>query len=67
MNNEWIICLSCGTLAGAGLLRMMRRRQLALIGLLKEYVDRQTQWNRRRSKAEAIAAKNEVQKTVKTE
>ncbi|MCC6507564.1 MAG: hypothetical protein IT423_00545 [Pirellulaceae bacterium] len=54
-----------GVLAAAGLLRMMRRRQLALIGLLKEYVDRQVQWSRRRAKAEAIAAAEDAKKAAK--
>ena len=60
MNKEWMLWLACGVLAAAALLRMMRRRQLALIGLLKSYVDRQVQWNRRRTKAAAIMAADEA-------
>ena len=65
MNKEWVLWIACGVFAAAALLRMMRRRQLVLIGLLKEYVDRQVQWNRRRSKAQAIAAADEAKQTAK--
>lgn len=65
MNKEWILWLACGVFAAAALLRMMRRRQLMLIGLLKSYVDRQMQWNRRRTKAAAIMAADEAQKATK--
>ncbi len=34
-------------------------------GLLKSYVDRQVQWNRRRAKAAAIAAAEEAKKAEK--
>lgn len=65
MNGEWILWLGCGIFAAAALLRMMRRRQLVLIELLKSYVDRQVQWNRRRTKAAAIMAADEAQKATK--
>lgn len=65
MNQEWLLWLACGVFAAAALLRMMRRRQLVLIGLLKSYVDRQVQWNRRRTKAAAIMAADEAQKATK--
>lgn len=65
MNKEWILWLACGGFAAAALLRMMRRRQLVLIGLLKSYVDRQVQWNRRRSKAAAIMAADEAKQAAK--
>ena len=65
MNKEWVLWIACGVFAAAALLRMMRRRQLVLIGLLKEYVDRQVQWNRRRSKAQAIAAADEAKQAAK--
>jgi len=48
--------LGLAFLAAALLMKMMRRRQLALIGLLKEHVERQSQWAKRRSKAEQLAA-----------
>ena len=60
MNQEWILWLACGVFAAAALFRMMRRRQLALIVLLKSYVDRQVQWNRRRTKAAAIMAADQA-------
>lgn len=65
MNGEWILWLGCGIFAAAALLRMMRRRQLVLIELLKSYVDRQVQWNRRRTKAAAIMAADEAQQATK--
>lgn len=65
MNQEWVLWIGCGVFAAAALLRMMRRRQLVLIGLLKSYVDRQVQWNRRRNKAAAIMAADEAQQAAK--
>ena len=65
MNKEWLLCLACGVIAAASLLRMMRRRQLVLVSMLKEYVERQAQWNRRRAKANAIAEAEEVKKANK--
>ncbi len=65
MNQEWVLWLACGIFAAAALLRMMRKRQLVLIGLLKSYVDRQVQWNRRRTKAAAIMAADEASKATK--
>ncbi len=65
INEQIVLCLVFGGLASTLLFRMMRRRQLALIGLLKDYVDRQVQWNRRRQKAEAIAAADEAKKASK--
>lgn len=56
MKAEWILWLVFGALAAMSLLSMMRRRQLALIGLLKKYTERQSHWARRRAKADAIAA-----------
>jgi len=46
--------LGLAALAAILLMKMMRSRQLVLIGLLKEHVERQSQWAKRRSKAEQL-------------
>lgn len=56
MNEEIVLAAICGGIAAVTLLCMMRRRQLHLIKLLKDYVDRQSTWTRRRMKAEALAS-----------
>lgn len=56
MDGSLVIWIGTGSLAVLMLLSMMRRRQLHLIGLLKEYVERQATWARRRAKAAQIAA-----------
>jgi hypothetical protein len=58
MQLNWVLWLASGSLASLMLLSMMRRRQLALVGLLKDYVERQAQWARRRAKADRLAAEN---------
>lgn len=56
MNADLMLWLGTGIFATLLLLAMMRRRQLALIGLLKEHIQRQARWARRRAKAEKLAA-----------
>ena len=59
MTIDFVLWVGLGTLATVFLWSMMRRRQLALIGLLKSYVERQAQWQRRRAKADAIVASHQ--------
>jgi hypothetical protein len=56
LNTEWQMCLAFSGFAVALLLQMMRRRQLKLIGLLKSYIERRTEWDRRKARATALAA-----------
>ena len=53
-------------LATVSLLSMMRRRQLLLVGLLKDYIQRQLKWARCRAKAEVIAAARQKEQPVNT-
>ena len=48
--------LGCGLWAAYMLVGMMRRRQMYLIDLLKQHVEIQSAWARRRDRAMAIAA-----------
>ena len=62
MNPGLALWLGSGALAVLMLMNMMRRRQLHLIGLLKDYVERQAQWARRRAKADELAVQAEAKK-----
>ncbi len=57
LREQLALAAGFGIVAVLILFRMMRQRQLVLIGLLKEYVERQGKWARRRAKAEAIQAR----------
>ena len=61
MKSDIILWLVFAMLATVSLLSMMRRRQLLLVGLLKDYVQRQLKWARCRAKAEVIAAQQKEQ------
>ncbi|MFO1063416.1 MAG: hypothetical protein U0892_06075 [Pirellulales bacterium] len=56
---------AAATIAGFCLFSMMRRRQLYLIKLLKEYVDRKATWQRRVEKSLQLAAQIEAAEAKK--
>lgn len=64
MSMELVLWATAGLVSSAFLLMMMRRRQLYLIGLLTEYVQRQSEWNRRKERAKELAADFEKRKSA---
>jgi hypothetical protein len=56
MNFEILLWLAVAVVAASSLFAMMRRRQLHLVRLLKEHVERQTAWQRRLQKGAELAA-----------
>ena len=64
MSPERVVLGFAGLIAVMGLVKLMRRRQVHLRGLLKTHVDKQLEWSRKKARAALMARRAAKRKST---